>query len=290
MTEFIMTVAISASGKSTWANAQEGYYVLDSDKIREELYGDANDQQNPNKVFNLMYKRAIEALSRDQSVIYCATNLAMKHRMHTLNQIRRAFPMVKCRAIVFNTPLTVCKEWNKMRERQVPEWLFERQIKSFQMPVYNEGWDNIEVITPAEYDVPNFSRNIWQAVKDFGSQDNPHHSLSLNDHLSECIKKVDVSTLEQSDRINTILAAGLHDIGKMTTRVYDDRNVAHYPSHANYGAYLAMNMTAPIETIQLVCYHMEPYNPQSAATWEKRLGEDLWNKIMILHDADKAAH
>ena len=77
MTEFVMTISIAAAGKSTWANAQEGYCVFDSDLIRKELWGSETDQQNPDKIFNLMYRRAVEALSHGQSVIYCATNLSI---------------------------------------------------------------------------------------------------------------------------------------------------------------------------------------------------------------------
>lgn len=293
MLEFILTVGISASGKSSWANQQKEYITLDSDKIRGELYnGDETDQQNPDKVFNLMYRRTVEALSRDQSVVYCATNLGMKYRIHTLNQIKRRFPNVKCRAVVFNTPLSICKEWNKKRERQVPDWLFERQMKSFQMPVYNEGWDVIEIVTPAKYNRIEFSHSMWNDVRAIGSQDNPHHTLTLYDHLQACIDNLNLSELpnDYEDTKNLCIAAGVHDVGKAYTRSYDDNGIAHYYSHDSYGAFLAMNMGLPIEVIQLVCYHMKPYDTNASSAWEKRLGDDLWKKILILHDADERSH
>ena len=291
MLEFILTIGISASGKSSWANQQKEYITLDSDKIRGELYnGDETDQQNPDRVFNLMYRRTVEALSRGQSVVYCATNLNMRHRIHTLKQIKRCFPDVKCRAVVFNTPLSICKEWNKKRERQVPDWLFERQMKSFQMPVYNEGWDVIEIITPAEYDVKKFAEDMWNDVRAAGSQDNPHHTLSLYDHLLDCINKVNIDGLSYGEQVNMYAAAGIHDIGKAYTRSYDENKIAHYYSHDSYGAFLAMNMKLPIEVIQLVCYHMRPYDANASSVWEKRLGAELWKKILILHDADERSH
>lgn len=293
MPEFILTVGISGSGKSRWCYNQHNIttdVVVDSDEIRKELWGDANNQQNPGKVFNVMLSRAKSALSNNLNVFYCATNLGMKYRIHTLNQIKHDFPNVKCRVVVFNTPLFICKEWNKKRERQVPEWLFERQMKSFQMPVYNEGWDAIEVVTPAEYDVKKFAENMWVDVSRIGLQDNPHHTLTLYGHLLDCIDKINSAGLSYNEQVNMYAAAGLHDIGKAYTRSYDDNGIAHYYSHDNYGAFIAMNMGLPIEVIQLVCYHMCPYNPQSAPTWEKRLGEELWKKILILHDADERSH
>lgn len=293
MPEFIMTIGISGSGKSHWCYEQHNIatdIVADSDMVRQELWRDANDQQNPDKVFSEMFARTKSALSHNINVFYCATNLGMKYRIHTLNQIRHHFPDVKCRAVVFNTPLSICKEWNKKRERQVPDWLFERQIKQFQMPVYNEGWDVIEVITPAEYDVKKFAENMWVDVRAAGSQDNPHHTLTLFDHLIDCINKVNVDGLSNDEQVNMYAAAGVHDIGKAYTRSYDENGVAHYYSHDSYGAYIAMNMRLPIEVIQLVCYHMKPYDTKASSVWEKRLGNELWKKILILHDADERSH
>lgn len=293
MPEFIMTVGISGSGKSRWCYNQHNIatdIVADSDEIRRELWDDANDQQNPDKVFSEMFARTKSALSHNINVFYCATNLSMRYRIHTLNQIKRRFPDVKCRVVVFNTPLFICKEWNKKRERQVPDWLFERQMKSFQMPVYNEGWDVIEIITPAEYDVKKFAENMWNDVRAAGSQDNPHHTLTLYKHLLDCINKVNVDGLSNDEQVNMYAAAGVHDVGKAYTRSYDNNGVAHYYSHDSYGAFLAMNMRLPIEVIQLVCYHMKPYDTKGASTWEKRLGEELWKKILVLHDADERSH
>jgi len=293
MPEFVMTVGISGSGKSHWCYSQHNIttdIVVDSDEIREELWGDVNDQQNPDKVFSEMFARTKSALSRNINVFYCATNLSMRYRIHTLNQIKRRFPDVKCRVVVFNTPLSICKEWNKKRERQVPDWLFERQIKQFQMPVYNEGWDVIEIITPAEYDVKKFAEDMWNDVRAAGSQDNPHHTLTLYGHLLDCMDKVNTDSLSNDEQVNMCAAAGIHDVGKAYTRSYDENGIAHYYSHDSYGAFLAMNMKLPIEVIQLVCYHMRPYDSNSTIVWKKRLGEDLWKKILILHDADERSH
>ena len=118
MPEFVMTVGISGSGKSRWCYNQHNIatdIVADSDEIRRELWQDVNDQQNPDKVFHEMFVQTKSALSRNINVFYCATNLGMKYRIHTLNQIKRRFPDVHCRAVVFNTPLSICKEWNKKR-------------------------------------------------------------------------------------------------------------------------------------------------------------------------------
>ena len=291
MVECIFTVGLAASGKSSWANAQEGYVVLDSDRIRKELWDSETDQQNPTKVFDLMYKRASVALACGRSVICCSTNLNMKYRIHALNQLKRKHPDVYYRCVIFNTPVEVCREWNQQRERHVPDWLFEKQMRAFQCPVENEGWYSIETVTPKKYSKVDFCNRVWDDVRAVGSQDNPHHTLTLYNHLLECINKVHLTDLkDEKDGFYVLTAASVHDIGKAYTRSYDDNGIAHYYNHENVSSYLAINMGMPLTVAQLVNYHMIPYNKDACANWEKRLGADLWAKIMILHQADKEAH
>lgn len=289
MPEAIFTVGISACGKTTWAHQQRAI-VLDSDQLRLELWGSETDQREPHKVFDLMYKRGREQLLSGNSVIFCSTNLSMKYRMHAIRQFSN-IPNIKFRAVIFNVPVNICRENNRKRMRQVPDWLFERQIKQFQCPVLTEGFDRIEIITPFHYNGIEFSHSMWDDVRAAGSQDNPHHTLTLYDHLQACIDRLNLSKLptDDEDSKNLCIAAALHDIGKAYTRSYDENGVAHYYNHEAYGAYLTMNMRCQLEVIQLVNYHMLPFNTSAIPTWKKRLGDDLWNKIMILHEADLAA-
>lgn len=289
MPETIFTIGISACGKTTWAHQQRAI-VLDSDQLRLELWGSETDQRDPHKVFDLMYKRGREQLLNGNSVIFCSTNLSMKYRMHAIHQLSN-IPDIKFRAVIFNVPVNICRENNKKRMRQVPDWLFERQIKQFQCPVETEGFDRIEIITPFHYNGIEFSHSMWNDVRAAGSQDNPHHTLTLYDHLQACINGLNLSKLptDDEDSKNLCIAAALHDVGKAYTRSYDENGVAHYYNHEAYSAYLAMNMRCQLEVIQLVNYHMLPFNTSAIPTWKKRLGDDLWNKIMILHEADLAA-
>ena len=291
--EFVMTIGLSGSGKTTWAHTYKLHNLpctlLDSDTIRGELYGDENCQDNPAKVFDLMYRRTCEALSRGESVCYCATNLSMKRRIHLLKQLRARFPETYFRCVVFNTPISVCKEWNNNRKRKVPEYVIDKQVRAFQFPVENEGWDKIGIVSPAIYETIRFSKQVWKDVDNAGNQDNPHHTLTLREHLTETIRKLNLSQMSDDDAENLIIAAGMHDIGKAYTRSYDDDGIAHYFGHDMYGAYIAMNMGASMETVRLVNYHMLPFNEQGIVIWRQRLGEELWNKIMILHAADVKA-
>lgn len=290
MPEAIFTIGISASGKTTWAHQQHAI-VLDSDQLRLELYNSETEQHDPHKVFDLMYKRGREQLLNGNSVVFCSTNLSMKYRMHAIRQLSN-IPNIKFRAVIFNVPVNICQENNKKRARQVPDWLFERQIKQFQCPVKTEGFDTIEIITPFQYNGIEFSHSMWNDVRAIGSQDNPHHTLTLYDHLQACIDNLNLSKLpiDDEDSKNLYIAVALHDVGKAYTRSYDENGIAHYYSHEGYSAYVTMNMRCNLEVIQLVCYHMKPYDTKGASIWEKRLGEELWKKILILHDADERSH
>lgn len=299
MTECVFTVGIPASGKTYWANHQSGFQVIDSDSIREELWGNACDQQNPTKVFETMFKKTCNMLQAGNSVIYCATNISFKHRVNTLTRLKKKFPKTFFRCVIFNTPVDICKEMNRSRARQVPEWVFERQIRSFQIPVYNEGWDSIEIYTPFNYNTEEFCQKIWIKVNNFGSQDNPHHSLTLKEHLIASVRFVNLSHIDSTRCNNTIWnsqtavidALIVHDIGKIYTKTFDDEGIAHYYNHAEVGAYICMNMGFPREIIELVNYHMCPYmNEKAQSTWQNRLGNTLWTKLIVVHNADVAAH
>ena len=291
MVEFILTVAVSGAGKTTWAHQHDDtHLVVDSDEMRLRLFGDESFQGDNARVFNEMLTITRNALRAGQSVIYAATNLVSKRRINLLKELRREFPNVKYKCVVFNTPIEICRERNSKRSRVVPAFVIDKQVKQFQMPFYNEGWDEIEIIKTTDYDANALAEKIWEDARAAGSQDNPHHTLTLYEHLQKAIERVDLNKCRNDmEQTHMLMAAGLHDIGKAYTRVYDDSGVAHYYSHENLSAYLSMNMGAPIEVIWLVNYHMYPYNPQAIPAWKNRLGEELWEKIMILHNADEDA-
>jgi predicted kinase len=291
MIEVVFCVGIAASGKTTWAYKQEGYVVLDSDAVREELYGDATCQDNPDKVFNLIYKRAKDALREDKSVIFCSTNLTMKYRIHAIRQMKQVRPDAIIRAVVFNTPLEVCEKQNKMRERQVPDWLFMRQLKTLQLPVYNEGFDVIDVIHNYIHEEgQKVYHEILEKVLNFGDQKNEHHSSTLFEHC------VNAYAYACDNNFSPYIcgAALAHDFGKAWTQEYwkkDNGKNAHYPCHENVGAYLSLNLGNSYHCAQLINYHMLFYmDSRAQATWRKRLGEEFWHELELLHEADIAAH
>ena len=87
MSSFIMMIGLPGSGKSTIAQAYSegyGYEVVSSDAIREELYGDAAIQGDPQKVFKVFHQRIEEVLKAGNNCIADATNLKRKNRISML--------------------------------------------------------------------------------------------------------------------------------------------------------------------------------------------------------------
>lgn len=286
--EFVMSCGISGSGKSTWG-AGLGYTVVDSDEIRAHLWGNAEDQQHPEKVFEEMFTRTINALSNGNSVYYCATNLNFRKRMNTLAKIKKHFPDITYRCVVFNTPIEICKRRNAMRSRHVLDEVIDRQVRQFHCPVKNEGWDKIEIVCTEGYDEKELSEKIWNDVKNFGSQENPHHTLTLCDHMLKAIELVNVKNLKIKEQEMVLAATGIHDIGKAYTKSYDEAGIAHYYGHENYSAYLAMNMKMPLQVVQLVNYHMVMYQKSARTVWKERLGKEMWKLLKLIYEADSAA-
>lgn len=140
-------IALPGAGKSTYAKnilkEDSSVIIVSSDAIRKELYGSEADQSHNQEVFNEVFKRTRAAIKDNKHCIIDATNLSRKRRIAFLKQ----FNNCEKRATVFAIPFEVCCERNNSRERIVPQYAMDRMFKSFQPPAYEEGFDEINVIT-----------------------------------------------------------------------------------------------------------------------------------------------
>ena len=294
MTTFAMYVGLPASGKSTIAHQHEdAYVIIDSDETRQKLLGDANDQTQNARVFEHMYKETCECLSRGISCAYVATNLSSRRRINLIQSLRQKFDNVEYVCYIINTPLDDCYQRNAVRERRVPDYVISRMVRSFECPSLAEGFDRVEVIDNYDKTTPNeeFDK-IMAKVNEYGNQGNNHHTLTLTDHCSKCAHYV-LSHWTNDRELQR--AAFIHDCGKAYTATRwsgdKDDGQLHYPSHAQVGSYLALNMGYSLYVAQLVGAHMYPYMDEKARNvWAGRLGPDFWKEVMRLHGADEAAH
>lgn len=120
MSALVMLMGLSGSGKSTLAEEYaklSGGKVFSSDKIREELFGNENDQTHNGEVFNELHKRIKKALRKNEICIYDATNLNRNKRISFL----RTLSDITCEKIcmIVATPIEICIKRDQDRSRKV---------------------------------------------------------------------------------------------------------------------------------------------------------------------------
>lgn len=320
MAIFTMLIGLPGSGKSTYAKecikARPGTIIISSDDIRQELWGDANDQQNPSRVFDEMFIRTVAAMKKDTNVIYDATNLTAKTRKATLTRLRQALDQDSFIAVadVIVCSISECKRRQGERDRKVPDEVIDRMVRQFQTPWYNEGWDLINVISRGKKQ--NIDREHQRMIGE--PHDNHHHSRTLEMHCvaaaSEvCDKLRDSITFSDYGKKMIIEAGFQHDLGKRKTKAFKDcrgnpSDEAYYYNHENVGAYLWLSGDKDGEWIKeaflfiavLIQWHMQPFflrdkNGDYRANFKdwcdkKGFETKFYDSICLLHEADKAAH
>lgn len=146
MLHIILIVGASGSGKSTWAEEwvqhNKTYKVVSSDAMRTELWGSAEIQSNPKRVFEVVYARAHQYLAQGYNVILDATNLTKKDRKRTLEAFSDRVD-VDFSCIYFKVPAGICKARQFQRNRRVPDKVIEQQCNRFEIPTVDEGFNTI---------------------------------------------------------------------------------------------------------------------------------------------------
>lgn len=297
-----MLCGLSGSGKSSFAksmNLMEGTVVFSSDELREELYDNVNDQSHNNELFQELHRRIKSCLKNGKDAIYDATNIKSKKRIAFLNELKN-IPCEKICYIVWR-PYHDCVLLNRGRDRIVPDYVIKNQYMCWQTPWYFEGWDKIYLLRDEK-----FSAYYWDEINKYKTfnQHNHHHELSLCEHL---LKTGHYIQDKNKNNHSLIIAGRLHDIGKPFVKSFTDKNGyvtkdAHYYQHHCVGAYDALGLYydylfSDIDEILIsayITYHMQPYfwrdNPKNEQKYKNLWGDDFYNNILLLHEADKAAH
>ncbi len=298
MNEFIMMVGIPGCGKSYKSKelAARGYSVHSSDALRDEL--NMHEGSQCTYIFELMHKNIKTDMDAGKNIVYDATNLSRKRRIAYLESIKKYNYKKIC--YLFITPVDVCKERNANRTGYacVPDYVYDRMLRSYEVPMLEEGWDEIIPI----YDNFNFELPDMNV-----SQDNPHHTLSIEDHMKAAFKYLEDNNTDDMIEI----AARYHDIGKIYTKKFENykgepTEHAHYYGHENYGAYIFLvlwtskwskiySFDKALHIAQLINWHMAPFirwdkSPKAFEKDLKFLGQIFVNEINILHEADVQAH
>ena len=296
-------VGISASGKSTIAKQiaeKENCIIVSSDAIRSEICpGGVSDQSKNEEVFKIFHRRIRENLLKGNNVICDATNITIRSRRAIFNTVRN----IDCYKIGYIVVKKIedCIKDNKNSDRvDVPDEVIYKQVRKFQIPFYNEGFNDIVIRDLTPYD------SNPSLVKDLGrysqmlyfDQKNPYHNQTLGIHcdiVSELFKEYHYPDYY-------IRAASLHDYGKLYTQTFDEKGVAHYFGHENYGSYLlltdyynfykdGLSKNEILDILFLINYHMLPMNwntEKPKEKWRKIFGDYRYQLLVDFNKCDKA--
>ena len=297
-----MMVGLPASGKSHYAEAIaqiENATIISSDNIRIELFNDVNHQEDNNKVFWELHQRIKQNLKNNKNVIFDATNINYKKRRAFLDQLN-----IDCEKICFfvATPYEKCLEQNRLRERKVPEHVIERMYKNFYVPQAYEKWDSIKIIWNTDgYTFDTHELFNGENGLNKIDQENKYHTLTIGKHCLRCFQICETLL----DDFELVMAAMYHDIGKRFCKAFVNgkgevtENATYYQHHlvSAYDSLFIFNEQDFFEDTILkianyIQWHMKPFFIESDKAKNKFInlvGEDFYNKLMILHQADMLA-
>ena len=296
-----MMIGLPGSGKSTYAeelSIKENATIHSSDRLREELFGNANEVDKNEELFKELHKRIKNDLTTGINVIYDATNISHKRRKGFIQELKK----INCEKVCYlmATPYKQCIELIHTRDRKVPEHVIKKMYLNFYVPQYYEGWDEINIVW--NFDISKFNLHslfMGENGLNYIEQETPYHTLTIGDH---CIKCNNICAEISNGNYKLTVAALFHDIGKNFVKEYNEtKNHCTYYQHHLVSAYDTLFYLKGLlrysdEEILKICnyiqWHMQPYflkTETSINKFKALVGEDFYNDLLILNEADRKA-
>jgi predicted kinase len=308
---------------------REDIVYLSSDELREELLGSVNDQTKNSDVFVEMAKRAKEALKDGKHVIYDATNVSRKKRQGLLQQLPKNIrKSVVYMAVPFKTIVEQNNNRERVVPQEALDRMYKTmQIPIYSEGwnsikfVYDQ--DTLDMDFPEQLTIPLrtevlVNREGYELMKFLASyfdeffqiydmpQDSKYHSFSVSRHIYYVYTYILENYKAKNDLdMEVMLWAGLlHDVGKafcksFVNRKGEETRHANFIGHEYVGSQLAVNFLKRLgynddfihNVATLIQFHM--YLLDKNANRDKllrRVGQDMFDKLELLREADTLAH
>lgn len=298
---FVM-VGISGSGKSYKATeiaVQYNAIIVAIDEIEKQFPIMKNKELREEKILCRFCNRIRENLERRRNVVADASNISMYSRRRILNVVRSL--QVEKICYLMAQSYEDCVRDSKKKGTGAD--FIRRQIKKYEIPFREEGWDKIEI-----YDASKQKYSFGELLSQMEGfdQKNPHHNRNLLAHCSytaklyrrEC-EHMDSDFGNFAGDVAYQAGAELHDIGKLYCQTMDEEGIGHYYQHHSIGAYYILtHMERTKEFAEddklldccfLINYHMLPFmwkNEKTKVRWKKRFGEYKYRMLTLFHLCD----
>ena len=296
MSVFYMTIGLPGAGKTTWAKEQ-GIDWHSSDAIREEFNTEDNSE-----VFAEMRRRALESLGNGKDCIYDATNMSKKDRSEILKIVRKSH--AKRVAVLFLVPVDECKSRNSRRDKPVPDYVFDKMLRAFDIPMPCAEFEEIRIIANGEASESE-TRMLSKEYRDGFDQHNSYHTLTIGEHMDKS-EEVFEALFRGKYPAYVKEAVKHHDMGKPFTFSVDDNGTGHFYGHEHVGAYwyLVTNYKdedafweKTFKTGILINWHMRPLVWDSSSKTKMRdlyyidrYDPDMYGQLHAMSKADRKAH
>ncbi|MEW6498442.1 MAG: AAA family ATPase [Cyanobacteriota bacterium] len=146
MTKLLLLIGLPGSGKSTLASRlcveYPGSQLISTDIIRAQLFGSQEVQGPWPLVWREVEQQFKQAVAHSSVAIYDATNAVRRYRKEAI-ALARVTGFTHIIGLWWDTPLCVCLERNKKRDRYVPEEVILQMHSSLfnAPPILKEGFD-----------------------------------------------------------------------------------------------------------------------------------------------------
>lgn len=149
--QLIIMCGVAGSGKSTWVMKHINDFkgtssYVSRDAIRFSMIKDGDDYfAKENEVFKRFINKIKRFLKDSDNIIVDATHITPGSRRKLLNALGSSLKDTKIIIVVIKNDLETILKQNNMREgrAKVPEGTIKSMCKSFIMPTFDEGFDEI---------------------------------------------------------------------------------------------------------------------------------------------------